>query len=89
MLKMDSPSTSSPLERELAAQEMRRELEILKSIRHENVVRVKGVLPSYQGDCRVIIVMEFVREGSLDRYLHVNRDKIRYPKQVSPRKHLL
>merc|ERR1719384_2624619 len=29
-----------------------------------------------------IIVMEFIQEGSLDRYLHVNQATIDYPKQL-------
>jgi serine/threonine protein kinase len=57
--------------------EIQRELNIMKRLNHENVVRIRGVLPN-DG----IIVMEFVREGSLDNYLRTHKDHIRFPVQL-------
>ena len=31
---------------------------------------------------RAMIIMEFIKEGSLDRYLHTQRDFIRFPGQL-------
>jgi len=41
-------------------------------LNHENVVKIKAVLAD-QG----IIIMEFIKEGSLDRYVHSHRDQLR------------
>merc|ERR1739845_343022 len=41
----------------------------------------KGVRTKSDG-ANTIIVMEFIREGSLDRYLVVNKLNIDYPKQL-------
>ncbi len=62
-----------------AAEEIQRELDIMKSLNHENVVKIKGVL---QESSRVIIIMEYVPEGSLDRYLYAHRDSIKFPRQL-------
>ena len=58
--------------------EMQRELDIMKRLSHHNVVKIKGVLLEDEG----IIIMEFVKEGSLDNYLKVNQDQIKYPNQL-------
>ena len=58
--------------------EMQRELDIMKRLSHPNVVRIIGVLLEDEG----IIIMEFVKEGSLDNYLKVNQDQIKYPNQL-------
>jgi len=62
-----------------AHDDMEREVALMKNLSHENIVKIKGVRtvgPS------TIIVMEFIREGSLDRYLQVNRHNLDYPKQL-------
>ena len=58
--------------------EMQRELDIMKRLSHDNVVKIKGVLLEDEG----IIIMEFVKEGSLDNYLKINQDQIKYPYQL-------
>jgi serine/threonine protein kinase len=45
---------------------------LVAALNHENVVKIKAVLAD-QG----IIIMEFIREGSLDRYVHSHRDQLR------------
>ena len=52
-----------------AVEDMQREVELMKSLSHDNIVKIKGVLDDGQS---VVIVMEYVRFGSLDRYLQVN-----------------
>jgi len=47
MLKVESPTT---MESAAAAEEMRRELEIMRSLKHDNVVKVKGVLHDHNGN---------------------------------------
>ena len=42
------------------------------ALNHENVVKIKAVLAD-DG----IIIMEFIREGSLDRYVHAHKDQLR------------
>ena len=61
-----------------AAEEMRRELDIMMGLSHDNVVRIKGVLHD-----EMIIIMEYLREGSLDRYLNVHRDTVDLPQLLT------
>lgn len=63
-----------------AQEEMRRELDIMKSLDHDCVVKIKGI---YTND-KMGIIMEYLRDGSLDRYLFANMDEIRQrsPKQL-------
>jgi len=62
-----------------AHDDMEREVSLMKKLSHENIVKIKGVLTDGPN---TIIVMEFIREGSLDRYLQVNRHNLDYPKQL-------
>eukprot|EP00493_Phyllostaurus_siculus_P002673 UN02686 len=62
-----------------AHDDMEREVKLMKNLSHENIVRIRGVITNNNN---TIIVMEFIREGSLDRYLQVNRHNIDYPKQL-------
>ena len=62
-----------------AHDDMEREVNLMKKLSHENIVKIKGVLTDGPS---TIIVMEFIREGSLDRYLQVNRHTLDYPKQL-------
>lgn len=62
-----------------AHDDMEREVNLMKKLSHENIVKIKGVLTDGPS---TIIVMEFIREGSLDRYLQVNRHNLDYPKQL-------
>ena len=49
-----------------AVDDMEREVNLMKKLSHENIVKIRGVL---QDGPNVIIVMEYIREGSLDRCL--------------------
>jgi len=62
-----------------AHDDMEREVDLMKKLSHENIVKIKGVLTDGPS---TIIVMEFIREGSLDRYLQVNKHNLDYPKQL-------
>ena len=64
-----------------AQDEMRRELDIMKNLNHENVVKIKGI---FADENKVLIIMEYLKEGSLDRYLYVHKESIlsRCPKQL-------
>eukprot|EP00092_Neocalanus_flemingeri_P038172 GFUD01041549.1.p1 GENE.GFUD01041549.1~~GFUD01041549.1.p1 ORF type:complete len:1200 (+),score=378.78 GFUD01041549.1:57-3656(+) len=62
-----------------AYDDMEREVSLMKKLSHENIVKIKGVLIDGPN---TVIVMEFIREGSLDRYLQVNRHNLDYPKQL-------
>ena len=62
-----------------AHDDMEREVNLMKKLSHENIVKIRGVLAD---GANTIIVMEFIREGSLDRYLVVNKLNIDYPKQL-------
>ena len=59
-----------------ALDEMSRELRIMKKLTHPNIVK------NYHYGKESIIVMEYVKEGSLDNYLRINKDRINYPKQL-------
>lgn len=58
---------------------MKRELDMIRSFDHDNVVKIRGVI---NDDERTIIIMEYMRDGSLDRYLATHRDTIRFPAQL-------
>uniref|UniRef100_A0A673M7G4 Tyrosine-protein kinase n=1 Tax=Sinocyclocheilus rhinocerous TaxID=307959 RepID=A0A673M7G4_9TELE len=56
-----------------------REIEILKSLQHENIVKYKGVCYS-AGRRNLRLVMEYLPHGSLRDYLNKNRDRIDHKK---------
>merc|ERR1719330_1455356 len=58
---------------------MELEVDLMKRLSHHNIVKIQGVM-NPKGT--TIIVMEFIQEGSLDRYLHVNQATIDYPRQL-------
>ena len=58
-------------------EEMHRELGIMKELQHENIVRIEGCSMNQN-----IIIMEYIKEGSLDNYLRVNKDRIHHPRQL-------
>ncbi|XP_046399545.1 tyrosine-protein kinase JAK2 [Ischnura elegans] len=53
-------------------EDFQREIDIMKTLRHPNIVEIKGVLE--EGD--VSLVMEYVKHGSLLSYLKINRDTL-------------
>uniref|UniRef100_A0A672M841 non-specific protein-tyrosine kinase n=1 Tax=Sinocyclocheilus grahami TaxID=75366 RepID=A0A672M841_SINGR len=56
-----------------------REIEILKSLQHENIVKYKGVCYS-AGRRNLRLVMEYLPHGSLRDYLNKNKDRIDHKK---------
>nr|ACZ60070.1 JAK2bCA [synthetic construct] len=58
-----------------------REIEILKSLQHENIVKYKGVCYG-AGRRNLRLVMEYLPYGSLRDYLNKNRDRIDHQKLV-------
>ena len=53
----------------VAEEEMRKELNIMMKLKHENIVKIKAVI---REEMRVLIVMEFVPHGSLQTFLKVS-----------------
>ncbi|XP_066509440.1 tyrosine-protein kinase JAK2-like [Hoplias malabaricus] len=58
-----------------------REIEILKSLQHENIVKYKGVCYG-AGRRNLRLVMEYLPYGSLRDYLNKNRERIDHKKLV-------
>ncbi|XP_061881048.1 tyrosine-protein kinase JAK2 [Entelurus aequoreus] len=56
-----------------------REIEILKSLQHENIVKYKGVCYS-AGRCNLRLIMEYLPFGSLRDYLMKNKERIDHKK---------
>lgn len=63
-----------------AFDDMEREIRLMKRLSHENIVKIRGYISNI--GTHTIIVMEYIREGSLDRYLQVNRRTLDYPRQL-------
>ncbi|XP_046425755.1 tyrosine-protein kinase hopscotch isoform X1 [Neodiprion fabricii] len=53
-----------------------REISIMKTLKHENVVEILGVI----SEPEVCLVMEFVKHGSLQSYLAINRETLTHRK---------
>uniref|UniRef100_A0A1B6DNP3 non-specific protein-tyrosine kinase n=2 Tax=Clastoptera arizonana TaxID=38151 RepID=A0A1B6DNP3_9HEMI len=69
--KLKSNSLSASL------QDFEREIDIMKKLKHENIVQIKGVIQEPE----VSLVMEFVPHGSLQCYLKINHDRLK-PKNL-------
>ncbi|KAG8281420.1 Tyrosine-protein kinase jak2 [Homalodisca vitripennis] len=54
-------------------QDFEREIDIMKRLKHENIVEIKAVI----SEPEVSLVMEFIPHGSLQCYLKINRDRLR------------
>ncbi|CAD5213538.1 unnamed protein product [Bursaphelenchus xylophilus] len=61
------------LPKEEMMKEVMREVRIMKPLKHKNVVRLFGVAMDYEP---IMIVMEYVRGGSLQRYLRKNSGRV-------------
>ncbi|CAH1103307.1 unnamed protein product [Psylliodes chrysocephalus] len=53
-------------------QDFEREINIMKSLEHPNIVKIIGV----QRESEILLVMEFVPHGSLQSYLKINRESL-------------
>ncbi|KAJ3604066.1 hypothetical protein NHX12_028807 [Muraenolepis orangiensis] len=62
-------------------QEFEREIEILKSLQHENIVKYKGVCYS-AGRQNLRLIMEYLPYGSLRDYLNTNKERIDHAKLI-------
>ena len=61
-----------------ATEEIQHEFKIMKQLNHENLVRIKG-FQNMLNEGMMAIVMEYVREGSLDNYLRTYKNRIKLP----------
>ncbi|KAG8222937.1 hypothetical protein J437_LFUL000232 [Ladona fulva] len=52
-------------------QDFEREIQIMKSLKHPNIVEIKGIIEEGGG-----LVMEFVKHGSLLSYLKINKETL-------------
>ncbi|XP_072373352.1 tyrosine-protein kinase JAK2-like isoform X1 [Scyliorhinus torazame] len=59
-----------------------REIEILKSLQHDNIVKYKGVCYSV-GRRNLRLIMEYLPHGSLRDYLQKNKDRIDHKKLLA------
>ena len=65
-----------------AEEEMRKELNIMKKLNHDNIVKIRAVIRD-EIEMKVLIVMEFVPHGSLQTYLKVEpRSNLDFPRQL-------
>ncbi len=61
--------------------EIERELNMMRRLNHENIVRIHGVF-SVADTGNTAFAMEFVREGSLDNYLRTHKNHLKVPQQL-------
>ncbi|KAH6939297.1 hypothetical protein HPB50_016923 [Hyalomma asiaticum] len=63
---------------ESGLRDLQREIEIMKSLRHPNIVEIKGLVEEPE----VMLVMEFLEMGSLLTYLQTYREKVTHPQLI-------
>ncbi|KAM9000681.1 tyrosine-protein kinase JAK1 isoform X1 [Sarcophilus harrisii] len=61
--------------------DLKKEIEILKNLYHENIVKYKGICTEDGGN-RIKLIMEFLPSGSLKEYLPRNKNKINLKQQL-------
>uniref|UniRef100_A0A8D0HGL2 Tyrosine-protein kinase n=1 Tax=Sphenodon punctatus TaxID=8508 RepID=A0A8D0HGL2_SPHPU len=61
--------------------DLKKEIEILRNLYHENIVRYKGICTE-DGGSGIKLIMEFLPSGSLKEYLPRNRSKIDLKQQL-------
>ncbi|XP_074077354.1 tyrosine-protein kinase JAK1 [Macrotis lagotis] len=61
--------------------DLKKEIEILKKLYHENIVKYKGICTEDGGN-RIKLIMEFLPSGSLKEYLPRNKSKINLKQQL-------
>ena len=61
-----------------AEEEIQHELMLMRDLVHENIVQIKGC-HEILNEGMIAIVMEYVREGSLDNYLRTYKNMIKMP----------
>lgn len=69
---MRKTSLSESLQTESGLRDLQREIEIMKSLRHPNIVEIKGLVEEPE----MMLVMEYVEMGSLLTYLQTFKTKI-------------
>uniref|UniRef100_A0A8C4S8E7 Tyrosine-protein kinase n=1 Tax=Erpetoichthys calabaricus TaxID=27687 RepID=A0A8C4S8E7_ERPCA len=62
--------------------DLRREIDILKNLYHENIVKYKGICTE-EGGRGMKLIMEFLPSGSLKEYLPRNKHKINLKQQLN------
>ncbi|XP_060536177.1 uncharacterized protein LOC132708084 [Cylas formicarius] len=63
----------SSTESSLCLQDFEREIEIMKTLRHPNIVEILGVLRNPE----IALVMEYVQHGSLQSFLKINKETLK------------
>ncbi|MGH0174968.1 UNVERIFIED_CONTAM: hypothetical protein FKN15_013397 [Acipenser sinensis] len=61
--------------------DLRREIDILKNLYHENIVKYKGICTE-EGGRGITLIMEYLPSGSLKEYLPRNKHKINLKQQL-------
>nr|XP_034978672.1 tyrosine-protein kinase JAK1 [Zootoca vivipara]XP_034978673.1 tyrosine-protein kinase JAK1 [Zootoca vivipara] len=61
--------------------ELKKEIEILRKLYHENIVKYKGICTEDGGN-GIKLIMEFLPSGSLKEYLPLNKNKIGLKQQL-------
>lgn len=75
---MRKTSLLESFQSESGLRDLQREIEIMKSLRHPNIVEIKGLVEEPE----VMLVMEFLEMGSLLTYLQTYRDKVTHPQLI-------
>eukprot|EP01098_Paradermamoeba_levis_P007084 TRINITY_DN2944_c0_g1_i1.p1 TRINITY_DN2944_c0_g1~~TRINITY_DN2944_c0_g1_i1.p1 ORF type:complete len:429 (+),score=111.04 TRINITY_DN2944_c0_g1_i1:145-1431(+) len=72
-------------DQESLKKEFEHEVKILKALRHPNVVLFMGIseIPLEEGKKKFLIVQEFVKGGSLLRFLQKNKDQLNWMHRIS------
>ncbi|XP_077554921.1 tyrosine-protein kinase hopscotch [Haemaphysalis longicornis] len=75
---MRKTSLLESFQSEAGLRDLQREIEIMKSLRHPNIVEIKGLVEEPE----MMLVMEFLEMGSLLTYLQTYRDKVTHPQLI-------
>lgn len=75
---MRKTSLLESFQTESGLRDLQREIEIMKSLRHPNIVEIKGLVEEPE----MMLVMEFLEMGSLLTYLQTYREKVTHPQLI-------
>lgn len=75
---MRKSSLLESFQSESGLRDLQREIEIMKNLRHPNIVEIKGLVEEPE----MMLVMEFLEMGSLLTYLQTYREKVTHPQLV-------
>ncbi|OQR69047.1 tyrosine-protein kinase JAK2-like [Tropilaelaps mercedesae] len=63
---------------EFSQKDLEREIEIMKTLRHPNIVEIKGICEEPE----VLLVMEYLELGSLQMYLQVHKERLSHAQLI-------